>query len=75
METLFIRLELQRTHLEIALPLEKEREGNLELEDEVSYDKSNSVAREVEVTAGGSRLAAACSSFSPDGLIFVCEGD
>jgi hypothetical protein len=52
METLFRHLELQRTHLEIALPLENEREGSLELKDEVSYDKGNSVAREVGVTAG-----------------------
>jgi hypothetical protein len=53
MDRVYIMHFAQRTHMEIALPLVKEREGNLELEDEVSYDKSNLVAREVEVTAGG----------------------
>jgi hypothetical protein len=35
MKTLFTHFQSQRTHLEIALPLEEEREGNLEIEDEV----------------------------------------
>jgi hypothetical protein len=35
METLVTRLEFQRTHFLVALPLEKEREGNFEVEDEM----------------------------------------